>query len=121
MNSQEVFDFSARHLIKQGKSAVDLNGHCRYRTDEGLKCAIGCFIPDAKYTPEMDTGNINLDQVLTLADLIPLASEHMLLLRNLQRAHDSNNVDATIWLEKLRVNLKWVASNHNLNTGVLDD
>lgn len=45
---------AVRHLLKQGRPAME-NGHCRYRTQDGLKCAIGGLIPDAKYEPAFDS------------------------------------------------------------------
>lgn len=56
---QEIFDTVARHLLNQGKrSAVvdsDIGGNgCRYRTDDGLMCAVGCLINDEAYAPDLE-------------------------------------------------------------------
>lgn len=45
---QEVYDTVVNHHRTQGRQATS-NGSCRYRTADGLKCAIGCLIPDDKY------------------------------------------------------------------------
>jgi len=41
------------HLIKQNAQAID-NGLCCYRTDSGLKCAVGCLITDEHYSSNME-------------------------------------------------------------------
>ncbi len=54
MTSQTMFDRVATHLLTQNKPARDSNGECRYRTKDGLKCAIGELIPDDKYDPDFE-------------------------------------------------------------------
>ena len=45
--SQEAFDKVVRHLVAQGRPALDLlNKNCAYLSEDGLKCAAGCLIPD---------------------------------------------------------------------------
>lgn len=51
-NLQQVFDTVARHLLEQGCRATrhDKEGSiCLYRNDFGMKCAVGCLIPDELY------------------------------------------------------------------------
>jgi hypothetical protein len=65
---QQVFDQVVKHLLKQGKRAYQEGKGCRYRTDDGLKCAVGCLLPDAAYTPDMEgglVGNPELKACLT--------------------------------------------------------
>lgn len=46
---QELFDRISKHLLKQNeRSAEHIGGACRYRGDNGLKCAVGAIIPDKK-------------------------------------------------------------------------
>lgn len=58
MNEQEIFNKVAEHLLTQNESAVVYRAsqlkHCVYRTKEGLKCAIGCLIPDEVYTDSIE-------------------------------------------------------------------
>ena len=43
-------------LLKQGKYSVDAAGKCVYRSADGtLKCGIGHLIPDAYYSPSMES------------------------------------------------------------------
>ena len=57
MKKQEVFNKVAAHLLAQGKPALK-GEDCVYRSKDGLKCAIGCLIPDENYTPEMERKSI---------------------------------------------------------------
>jgi hypothetical protein len=51
---QEIFDRVATHLLTQGKRAVGSESECRYRTEAGLMCAIGCLIEPKLYSPGME-------------------------------------------------------------------
>lgn len=58
---QEIFNQSAEHLLHQRKRSENFSqeegvslSRCRYRSDTGLKCAVGCFIADDEYTPEIE-------------------------------------------------------------------
>ena len=122
LTSQEVFDFSARHLIKQGRPARRLPSHvgkvsCQYHTDEGLKCGIGCFIPDDRYHPAMDSGDFHVTQVLTMAGLKSLDDQHNNLLLGLRWAHDVT----TDWPVGLKAKLLIITKCFDLNPGVLDE
>ncbi len=55
MEPQKAFDTMVTHLRKQGEqSKVSEGTKCLYRSDMGLKCAVGCLIPDGDYDPEME-------------------------------------------------------------------
>jgi hypothetical protein len=45
MTLQQYFDATVAHLAEQKCRAHDGN-RCQYLTDDGLRCAIGCHIPD---------------------------------------------------------------------------
>ena len=48
MNTQQIFDKVATHLLTQNaRSAAE--GSCLYRSPSGLKCAVGCLISDSVY------------------------------------------------------------------------
>jgi hypothetical protein len=61
---QEIFDIVAEHLMKQGMPAVRDDvpdwrkpsgaSPCAYRSPDGLRCAVGVFIPDELYTPDLE-------------------------------------------------------------------
>jgi hypothetical protein len=57
LNKQEVFTKVKNHLLTQRQKSIRdsaQNSRCVYRGPSGLMCAIGCLIPDSKYTKEMD-------------------------------------------------------------------
>lgn len=51
-SAQQVYDFVAEKLLKQGKKSA-FGESCRYRFKD-LKCAAGFLIPDEKYDPRME-------------------------------------------------------------------
>ena len=51
---QDIFDFVATHLITQSVVSEDASGQCVYRSPDGLKCAIGCLIPDDAYRGNLE-------------------------------------------------------------------
>lgn len=62
MNKQEIFDTVVRHLHAQGKPALN-DANCRYRSDAGLSCAVGCLIPDEFYDPQMENQTPSMPRV----------------------------------------------------------
>lgn len=105
MTAQEVFDKVARHLLKQGQRSVRSVSHhkdqpeCAYRSPSGLKCAVGCLIPDHEYDPRMEGKAVDCldDFAGTMGELVPA---HGRLLMELQQIHDSRM--PTSWASELR-------------------
>lgn len=58
MSRQTVFNRALSHLRTQGKKSVGHIG-CAYRGDDGMKCAIGIFIPDSKYDYSMEDNTVD--------------------------------------------------------------
>ena len=121
MTSQEMFDVSTVHMIRQGQQSINANGVCLYRAEGGLKCAVGALIPDAEYSPWMDQcGGISellqsaqRDDIMTPA--LTILQEHTRLLIRLQDAHD----DADLWKNGMRgllSNFRDIAELYHLNT-----
>lgn len=99
LGNQEVFDRVVKHLLTQMKhSTSESNQICMYRGDRGLRCAIGCLIPDELYRPWMELTQI--DQIL---EEVPALSQHigedLHLLYSLQSIHDC--FKPQYWREKL--------------------
>lgn len=107
---QEVFEFVATHLLKQGQKSFDGGTYCMYRGDNGLKCAIGCLMTDQEYQPTFEHQSW---ESLALKGLVPI--EHHLLLIGMQVIHDEFPVAR--WREKL----KWFGIWNNLNVDFLTD
>ncbi len=110
---QQFFDKTARHLMKQYERAVNENGACRYRTDDGLMCAIGCHIPASKYSPDLENCSSTHPQV---AKALGVNRYSVLAncLEELQTIHDTKVPGD--WYESLSV----FANNHNLSIRALD-
>jgi len=54
---QKTFNKVVRHLLKQKKRSAREGGRlCLYRGPNGMKCAIGCLIPNKEYKEKMDYG-----------------------------------------------------------------
>ncbi len=68
LSLQEIYTKVKTHLIAQGRRASApsaIPGYpddCKYRTLDGLKCAVGCLIPDDVYQPSFE-GDTLLDEV----------------------------------------------------------
>lgn len=86
MSLQEIYDRAVAGLAGQGfEPSVSKNGHlCRYRGEDGRKCAAGHVIDDDEYIQEMEGTNI----MGLVSSNNPADSERMALLNSLQNAHD---------------------------------
>lgn len=89
MTNQEIFDKVSEFLIKQGKPCITDNG-CVYRGPDGLKCAVGCVLPDELYQPGMDSDDVDIRAIWWK---YPEVAEYfgrgkLPLLEALQQVHD---------------------------------
>ena len=120
MNKQKVFNTVSQHLLTQNYKAEDERGNCSYRTGEGLKCAIGCLIPDELYTSRIEGklvpcglfGFINsvehqLIEILRKAIGVE-DKDDLIFLNELQMIHDCSHPDD--W----EIKLKAFAEKHQL-------
>lgn len=105
MNRQEVFNKVATHLLTQNAKARTETGWgnfiCSYKADNGLKCAIGCLIPDDQYDKRIEGKSINLNPLLIsiLRNAIDLYIDDINFLENLQMIHDQLPIKS--WAEEL--------------------
>ena len=98
---QEVFDFVVKHLLTQNKASnlYDENGlllGCAYRGKDGMKCAVGCLIPDHLYDENMESNDYE-----TVMNKYGFSSAHHEILSKLQTIHDMSYEDE--WKEDLEV------------------
>lgn len=120
MNRQEVFNKVANHLLKQNAKSLNDDG-CAYRGDKGMMCAIGCLIPDDKYTPGIENisafsayepGKDEVERQILhdiLHEVLGAESrEDFDFLDDLQVIHDTASVG--IWITELQQ----FADNNNL-------
>lgn len=124
LNRQTFFDTTARHLLTQGCKAVgqDEGGNpvCRYRDDEGNKCALGAHIPDEYYLEAFEglapgVGPLFDRSGRMLAACIGLETEaDVTFARSVQAVHDFHEPGQ--WAGELRL----VAERFGLNTNAVD-
>lgn len=106
MTNQEAFDRVSVHLIAQNERAVDVDGHtCRLRTVDGLKCAVGCLIPDEDYRLALEANPV---QVAAKFGVDPALAGALVYV------HDDSEPE--YWPSELRK----VARAFGLNTKALD-
>lgn len=126
LTAQEIFDQSATHLLKQNKQAM--NGMtCRYRADDGCKCAVGGIIPDELYDPVIEARAANwfFETVVgennhgrtgqirrTIAEYFGFANQRLLM--QLQTIHDG--VKPPFWKGELTL----LAKDFGLSAVVLE-
>lgn len=115
LTPQQVFDKVATHLLTQ-KAQADAGGFlgCRYKTAAGLKCAVGCLIPDELYDSAfryLEGKRVRCWPPERLADC-GLTPEHVVLLTKLQGVHDTHAV------EKWAGSLREVAGRFSLNPDI---
>lgn len=64
MQLREVFDIVRNHLLTQNATSFSVDRQCAYRGAGGLKCAIGCLIPDHDYHPNMEGPGIRSNSLV---------------------------------------------------------
>jgi len=139
MNKQDVFDFAARAVIKQGKPATQriegLGAHsspfCAYKTKEGDRCAVGHLLPDntpqAVFDAKMSVRELTsaFPEVKQLLGIE--TDEDVTFLARIQAAHDqyssyvtSGDWDTTAWLKSFIDSMRDVAKLYELSDAILD-
>jgi len=95
MSMSRIFYKVKKHLLKQNAhSQAESMDTCAYRGDNGLKCAVGCLIPDKMYSYAMEEQGVDKD-IVTKALVSVLGvnvckrEEKIRLLRDLQYTHDT--------------------------------
>lgn len=116
MDKQAVFD-KVRSRATRHIKALDVFGHCRYRTKEDERCFIGALIKDKAYTAELEGRSPSGEWVHTALaksgieyDIIPGLSRTSdeAFLGELQHIHD--NYEPEEW----EANLKKICKEHKL-------
>lgn len=114
MEIQAAYEAMRRYFAAKGSeeaAAYEGNG-CKYRTEDGRCCAVGCLIPPALYTPEFDArgegaenavGSVfgflykDTGPVAAVADFLGINDENVRAWSTLQGAHDDVAIKA--WSE----------------------
>ena len=98
----DVFNKVSEHLLTQNEQALDEDGVCVYRSETGLKCAVGCLITDDFYSESweyymLDTAG-PIGYALENSGVI-MTNEMLYLLQRLQKLHDHKEPES--WEEEL--------------------
>ena len=91
MNMLEVFNKVSEHLLTQNDRSLSSAGlYCVYRSNSGLKCAVGCLIKDEFYSKKLEGLDVRTDSVENALKLsgVPITKEVLKLLEELQKVHD---------------------------------
>jgi len=118
VDQQLVFDTVARHLLSQRRRAIGgVENNCKYKTPEGLRCAVGCLIPADRYSPAIEGAKASRSVVTERIDpkYGPVLCRDEALLTDLQQVHDGYLVSS--WPQELRA----VADRFRLQHSVLDE
>lgn len=110
---QEFFDRTATHLLKQNERSVDQEGGCMYRGPQGLRCAIGIWIPDSVYDASME-GAYAFD-ICGYDGMDHLRGIDLTYLEAMQLIHDTSEPDQ--WPRLLAE----FAEREDLDSSVLDE
>ncbi len=80
-------------LVHQRQKSISDNGICSYRGPNGLKCAVGYWIPDELYAEKYETKTID-DVVSIFSSMNPsfakFINDNIKLFGLLQKLHDSS-------------------------------
>ncbi len=119
---QDIYNYVAQAIIKQGKPAMMNSAICAYRAPDGCKCAIGHLIPDDMYHSGLENKRawtvvgpmIAPAVVIKLPGVTPdeTLNERLTFFNLLQNAHDE--ADRTNFLHDFRNRMIRVARRFHL-------
>lgn len=81
--AQEVFNQVSSHLMTQNAKSEEEKGYCKYKSQNGFKCAAGCLIDDDEYNPGFEQNTWGEVQTR-----FGISSNHTQLISDLQVIHD---------------------------------
>ena len=124
MRLQDIFDEAAAHLMGMKGPSLDADGDaCVYRGKDddcefnGQKCAVGLFIADQHYSPDLEGSGMSnqlvAESVAKSWDQDVLRPDQLLLLHDLQTAHDETSRGLE-WPNSIVAALDGVATKHHL-------
>ena len=92
LDRKAVLAHVTEHLLTQNHrvESIDENGdeHCLYRGEEGTSCAIGCMIPDERYTSDLENLLVSSSRIQIAAFGSTLGDSEWRWLSKLQYVHD---------------------------------
>jgi len=99
LNRQAVFETALTGMLKQKAFSRTHDDHCLYRSDDGLKCAIGFCIPDENIPTIMndygDLQEVAADDIMHLLDdkfgKASIDNDSRFLVRLQEMLHDNHS------------------------------
>ena len=124
MKQQEIFDAASVHLMGMDGPSLDQDSDaCVYRGKDddcefnGQMCAVGLFIADEHYSPDLEGSGMSnqlvAESVAKSWDQDVLRPDQLLLLHDLQTAHDETSRGLE-WPNSIVAALDKVADKHHL-------
>lgn len=98
MSVNKIFYKVQKHLLKQHEKSESMVAGCQYRSDNGLRCAVGCLMTDDIYDSSFEGNNVH-DRLVrkALTPIVGVNYELRLLkldlLERLQEVHDNEPVE----------------------------
>lgn len=121
VTKQEVFDTVVNGIIAQGGPSIvtpEISIRvCRYRSDNGRKCAAGILIKDEHYSPDLEGWTAAYSPVIKALTLSGLHQGSIPLVRDLQNSHDNVSnltMDDEIFIREFLRRAHAVAEYHGL-------
>ena len=116
MTKQATFNHVARHLLRQGRRAVDSCDSCVLHAHSGLRCAAGVLVTRRDYDPELELDSaVKAGGMTPLCDYLDSKGHDLGLVEDLQLVHDTFNPSQ--WVKALR----GVATTHKLSHAAIDE
>ena len=115
MTPQEIFTTAYLGVMTQGRASLNHAGTCKYRGQNGAKCALGFLIDDATASVWDDPG-ANITKIHLLGLTPEWMRPHIELLGAIQACHDDaifGRYDS--FSQNFHDRMAVVASNFNLN------
>lgn len=112
---QEIFNVAYRGLASQGFRQSKVGGSCRYRGDNGDRCAIGWCISDKDYCPTIEgdcPGQIGEFESDFIALAAQISDDDRIFAERLQSTHDCNHSGGTP--ELMQASLRDFAHRYHL-------
>jgi len=120
LSPQEIFSHVWNHFVVERRPFSAGLRRCYYRGLDGAACAVGLFIPDSEYYPEMETlGGVGMicNNARLSTSTRAFLKKHRTLFVGLQKAHDNAAArfeQGLPYRQWLRSSMSQVAHAHGL-------
>lgn len=94
---QDILEASVMAIVSQGGPSMGMEGGCSYRGCDFRKCAVGHFIDDKLWKPELEGQTVDswpIHNALEKSLQMSLGREDFEFFRDLQNCHDISAFDA---------------------------